>query len=218
MLQSAGLDLAGVQTTAIAVLNRDLMVPDFVFTPDPDGAFGPGGYIEFYGQSLDTMYTDTNIYTVQVSSAVVPQIPVVNASVADGAQAPGSFTETLKVNNQRVYANNTPAEDAWYDTSMVVYTSSKSWNYQFNLFGLADDLAPATLDLTVWGLSGLSQNPDHHMQVIIQWCRYFRSSLRWDDSTRNENTYPNKCIKRRWEHTSNNTSRRYRCQLRWYSA
>ena len=92
-LQAAGLDLAGVPVNEITVLNQNQMIPAYVYTPDAGGAFGAGGYIEFYGQALDTLYTGTNIYTVQVSTGRVNQLPMIDATPGTGATAPASYTQ-----------------------------------------------------------------------------------------------------------------------------
>jgi hypothetical protein len=167
MLKTAGLDLAGVPASEITVINRNQMIPVYVYTPDPAGNFGAGGYIEFYGQALDTLYTGTNIYTVQVSTGTVNRLPKIDATPGTGATAPVSYTNTLVVNNQKAYANYAPGNDPWYDTSMLVYTTSKSWNFTFQVNGLANPSAPANLNLVVWGVTGFSRNPDHHLIVKI---------------------------------------------------
>jgi hypothetical protein len=167
MLQAAGLDLAGVPASEITVLNRNLMVPVTVHTGDASGNFGAGGYIEFYGEALDTLYTGTNIYTVQVSNAVVPQIPGTDGGAGIGLSPVGSYTETLKVNNQNNYATYAPGRDIWYDTFMESDGTPKSWSFTFQLNGLADAAAPANLELVVWGGDAVAQNPDHHVQVAI---------------------------------------------------
>jgi hypothetical protein len=165
MLKNAGLDLAGVPTASIAVLNQGYMMPDYVYTPDTGGNFGTGGYIEFYGEALDTIYTDTNIYTVQVSTASVPQIPVKSAAPDEGMTPVLSYTETLVVNNQKAYSPTGSDTDPWFDTTMRVTSTSNSWNFTVQVNDLADPLAEATLDLCVLGYSSSSINPDHHLLV-----------------------------------------------------
>ncbi len=73
----------------------------------------------------------------------------------------------MVVNNQKAYANYAPGDDAWYDTSMLVYTTPKSWNFPFQVNGLADPSASATLELVVWGVTDWPQSPDHHLLVSV---------------------------------------------------
>ena len=149
-LKAAGLDLRGVSLTKVTLSNRGQNVPVYV---SGKGKFGPGVYIEFYGQALDTMYTDTNVYTLQVTKTSGPRIAVTNV-VPGRVAPPASYLETLVVNRQRVYASYTPSEDSWYDTSMMVYKTPKSWSFPFEINGLADANASTNLDLTVWGVTG----------------------------------------------------------------
>jgi hypothetical protein len=167
MLQTAGLDLAGVPVDKITVINRNMMMPVYVSMPNQAETFGPGGAIEFYGEALDTVYTDTNIYTVQVSSIPVSRIPDIAADPEAGLTAPASYTNTLVVNNQRAYASFYALGDGWYDTSMLVYTALKSWNFSFQVNGLADPSDLATLNLNVWGVTDWPQTPDHHLLVSV---------------------------------------------------
>jgi hypothetical protein len=164
MLKAAGLDLKGVPLNKIMLTNRGQVLPIFV---KGLGKFGPGAYIEFYGQALDTLYTDTNIYTVQVSSTPIGQISVSNNRLARAAKPLLSYTETLVVNNQRAYANYAPGTDAWYDTEMLVFKTGKSWDFPFQVNGLANPSAASTIELVVWGVTDWPQSPDHHLVVSL---------------------------------------------------
>ncbi len=84
-----------------------------------------------------------------------------------GQKVVSTYNETLVVNNQRAYANYAPGTDAWYDTSMLTYTTSKSWDYQFQVNGMANPSAPATLTLVVWGVTDWPQSPDHHLLASV---------------------------------------------------
>jgi hypothetical protein len=161
MLRDAGLDLAGVPITKITVLNRGKMTPVYTYAADKTESFGLGSFIEFYGEALDTIYTDTNIYTVQVSNAPVSKIPLIDARPDMKLVSPVSYTETLLVNNQIIYATSAPGSDAWYDTRMLAYTTPKSWDFSFQINGLVD--APSTLKLTALGLISYS----HHLVISL---------------------------------------------------
>jgi hypothetical protein len=50
---------------------------------------------------------------------------------------------------------------------MYVDTTSSSWSFTFQVNGLADPSAPARLELVVWGMEDLPQNPDHHLLVSV---------------------------------------------------
>ncbi len=163
-LRRAGLDLTGVPTDRIRLTNRGRVVPVRVIGK---GVFGPGSSIEFYGEALDTLYTDTNIYTLQVSRDGSPPVAVDTRAPSKRFRLPLAYSETLVVDNPKAYANYAPGDDAWYDTSMLVYTTPKSWDFPFEVDGLADPNAAARLELVVWGVTDWPQSPDHHLRVSL---------------------------------------------------
>ena len=160
-LQAAGLDLAGMPSANISLTNKGQAVPVYI-----EGAtFGPGSFIEFLGEAIDTRYTGTNVYTVRVSPTPVAAIPVVNAAPGTAALLP-SFTDTLVVNRQLAYANYAPGDDPWYDTYMMTYTTPKSWNIPFSLSAVSPSSA-GSMELEVWGLTQWAVADDHHLKVSI---------------------------------------------------
>ena len=162
-LKAAGLDLKGILVTKVTLTNRGQAVPIYV---KGAGRFGPGAYIEFYGQALDTLYTDVNIYTLQIAQSLPPRIPVSNAQPRRVFRPEAGYIETLVVNNQRAYANYAPGADPWYDKEMLVFTAPKTWDYTFQVEGLVASSA-ATVELSVWGITNWPQGNDHHMQVSV---------------------------------------------------
>jgi uncharacterized repeat protein (TIGR01451 family) len=166
-LRDAGLDLNGVPAVKVAVMNRGQVVPIHV---EARGKFGPGSYLEFYGEALDTLYTDTNVYTVQVINNSLGndgRVSQANQPVNNRAQSVPSYLDTLVVNEQRTFVNYAPGNDNWYHTSMMVYTTPKSWNFPFTITGLADGTAATSLELVVWGVTDWPESPDHHLRVSV---------------------------------------------------
>ena len=66
LLAATGANLAGANTADLALSTAAGSVPIYVAAA---AAFGPGSYFEFYGQGLDTLYTDTNVYKLEVDGA-----------------------------------------------------------------------------------------------------------------------------------------------------
>ncbi len=169
-LKSAGLDLAGVSVKKLTLTNRGKVVPiyvDALNNKSAGGSFGAGKFIEFYAEALDTIYTDTNIYTLQVGKSQANRISEDNGAPSRNIIPSASYTETILVNKQIVYSNIAPGTDVWFDTAMLTAKTAKSWTFNFQVNGLADASAPASLDLVVWGVTNFSQNPDHHLLVSI---------------------------------------------------
>lgn len=164
MLRAAGLNLGGASLNKIMLTNRGKIVPIYV---NGSAKFGPGAYIEFYGKALDTLYTDTNIYTLKLSGRPAAQIPLINAKPAQGSKPPAAYIETMIVQNQRSYASYSPSADPWYDIGMLAYTTPKSYSFPFQVDGLNNPSATTELKLVVWGMTALPQNPDHRLLISI---------------------------------------------------
>ena len=45
--------------------------------------FGPGSYIEFYGQPIDSLYTDRNIYTLGINKSGGLRSDVDNSAIPE---------------------------------------------------------------------------------------------------------------------------------------
>jgi len=169
-LKADGLDLADVPVTKITLTNRGQIVPIFTGSKGStrtNGKFGPGDYLEFYGEALDTIYTDTNVYILQVNKAPANRIATITASPRKGVTSPTSYEEVMELNNQRSFSAASPGSEMWYDTRMLTYTTPKSWNFDFQIDGLSNTQQPAALELTVWGVTDWPQSPDHRLTVSL---------------------------------------------------
>ncbi len=163
-LRAAGLDLAGLAPQSLRLAAADgTAVPLWASSK----RLGPGTFIEFVGEALDTVYTDTNVYTLRVASGAARTIPEIGAGPGLVPVVPYSYPETFVLNRPRSYANYAPSEDAWYDTSMLAYRTPKSWEIPFQLDALADPYAAATAELVVWGVTDWPESPDHHLVAEI---------------------------------------------------
>lgn len=159
---AAGLDLAGVDPAALAVTqNGGVAVPVHVQSVGP---FGPGGYIEWVAEGLDTLYTKTNVYRIQVDADLAlriaddPTVPVNPASES-------TYVETYVHERERLYSYGSPTGDPWYDTSILAFTSPSSASFEFTLDGRQPGAVQATVGL--WGSTDWPQSPDHHVIVEI---------------------------------------------------
>ncbi len=160
-LAAAGLDLDGVAAADIALTSQGASVPVRV-VGDP---FGPGSFIEFYGEALDTLYTHTNVYALHVDHSLVSQVAVDNTPVDAGAPVASYYMAQATYGSDKAYSFSSPNGDPWYDTSMLARTSSKSWNYTIAVDNYAASAAPATLDVQMWGSTDWPQSPDHRVVV-----------------------------------------------------
>ena len=160
-----GVDPASFNPRRLALLRQGQPEPVTVYTSGR--FFGPGSYIEFYGEALDTLYTRTNVYTLTSDPNLALRIPV-STSPVPRTTPPTSYQETVTVKNENGYSFITPNGDPWYDTLMMAYGAPFSQDFTL----VADDFvadAPdaAQLSLSVWGLTEWDANPDHRLQVSL---------------------------------------------------
>ena len=78
-LLNIGIDLGGVAIDSLALTHKG--VPEPVFISSADNLFGAGDYIEFAGESIKTLYTDTNVYILEVNSALADRVSTNNRSI-----------------------------------------------------------------------------------------------------------------------------------------
>ena len=81
-----------------------------------DNAFGPGDYVEFVGEAVDSMYTTRNVYRLQVSpnSTFMAQV---DATKPDGSLTATTYAmATKEVERNVFYDMSSPGDDPWYET------------------------------------------------------------------------------------------------------
>jgi Peptidase family C25 len=166
-LAAAGLDLNGVQTAKIGLTNRGVPVAIRVEGgSSKGGSFGPGGFVEFYGQGVSTLYTHTNVYQLVVNASDAKRIREVKASATRGASAATTYTETVTVDNNNAWSFESPNGDPWYDQRVLAYTSPVSVDLPITVDAL--EPGPTTVSLGLWGVtSWIGGGPDHHVRVAV---------------------------------------------------
>ena len=108
-------------------------------TGQEDGQFGPEDKIIFYGEGLDTKYTDTNIYWLTYGTTTGLRMGSRDVSPSGTAQVPSGFATTAHLEENLRYASRYPvAADAhhWF------------WNYVYAP-NTPTGTYPFTLDATV---------------------------------------------------------------------
>jgi hypothetical protein len=163
ILQATGVDYNGVAGNQLALTNRGRAIPIYVSAT----TFGPGAYIEFYGQGLDTIYTDTNVYRLEVNSANALRIPVASAGVPRRAVFPASYMETVTVEENLNYSYWSPLADPWYGAYMIPNGQNDPQTYSFELDvdNFVGGQTTAAIDL--WGFPSDNNSDRNHVQVLI---------------------------------------------------
>jgi len=161
-LAAAGIDLGMTPVTHLALTDRGAPMPMRVVGA---GTFGPGEFIEFYGQGLDTLYTDTNVYRFGADRRAARRVAVDNA-VAAGAPA-AFYLETVEVARQRGYSFGSPIDDPWYDTRLFAAGAPVAQSIAFNVDHYQAGAAAAALTVELWGSTSWPANPDHHVVIAL---------------------------------------------------
>jgi uncharacterized repeat protein (TIGR01451 family) len=162
IMTATGVDLAGVSGNSLALTNRGVPVPIFVSAR----TFGPGAYIEFLGEGLDTLYTDTNVYRLEVNSALAARVGISRASLPRNPVYAPYYMETELIENNARYNYRSPNGDPWYDT-LIYVNKSTPFNFTVNVDNLVSNAAPASVLVNMWGISDLITGPDHHALVAV---------------------------------------------------
>ncbi len=165
-LQAAGVDLGGVNSADIAVLDRG--EGQYRHIEDTDGIFGPGDHIEFLGRVQPTLYSHRNAYTLAINPS---QAKAAENQVSQSRGTTHVLDHERVFEQQNHYTFAAPLDDPWYDARLVARTGANhSIRRDFDLPGYAG--GDASLRLTVWGITDWpGEAADHHLQIHLngQW-------------------------------------------------
>ena len=163
-LLAAGIDMAGVPLAQLALTDRFGPVPIWV---EGNGTFGPGESIEFYGTAYDSLYADTNLYTLRLDASSAERIREDHTPPARFGRATTTYRETARVERDREYSFAAPNGDPWYDVWMSAIYNPTSLTRTLTLDHYQPNAGPVVLDLGLWGVTDLPEEPDHHLVVSV---------------------------------------------------
>lgn len=170
-LVAFGLNIAGEPINRLALMNLGEPVQIEVqgSTADPS-KFGPGAYIRFVGKGLDTLYTDTNVYTLRLDSDAHRAIEAESIPIPRRAAYASSYLATRKYAPQNAYSFASPdRKDAWYADRVLALNKPAQQDFFIEL----DEYVPggntggtrAKLKTKLWGGTDLSgPSDDHHVR------------------------------------------------------
>ena len=167
-----GLDIDGEPLARIALTSGGQAVPIEVTGSIVDPAvFGAGSTIQFVGHGLDTLYTDTNVYTLRLDSDMARRITSDDRRF-NGGQVSAAYLATKRYSPQVDYSFISPnRQDPWYAErllSTVGATASTDIQLELDYYQPAADIhTQAKLAVNVWGASDLPTAKDHDVSVAI---------------------------------------------------
>jgi len=151
-LKNAGLDLHTVPANEIALTNQGQSIPVYV----------GDGFIEFYGEALDTLYTADNVYTVQVDAALAKQVLQNYQTPRRKATPAEYYMETLIFDENKVMMDYISSTDPWINSYLFTQSGTVSQSYPFSgVDNYLAGLAPVNFTADLWG--GY-RNKQHNVQ------------------------------------------------------
>jgi hypothetical protein len=162
-LLSAGIDLSGTPAAGIGLTGRGAPVASLV---GGGGRFGPGSWLEFVGEPLDSLYTGENVYRL-VTGAERPARAARDRTRPPRGPSARVVTAARRLGVRRDYAFASPTGSPWFDTRMMATARPEQWTFAFAADGYAGPVAPVTLEVELFGGTDLQASPDHHVEVAL---------------------------------------------------
>lgn len=168
-----GADVDGELVANIALLNRGQAQQIQVVGSRADPlVFGVGSVVRFIASELDTLYTDTNVYTLVADSSQARRMSIDNSDIPRGANA-NSYLATKTFSPQTNYSFTSPDKsDPWYAKRIVAIGQPASEEVELVLDDVAvggnTGLTKAKLTVNVWGSSDLpGAGNDHSFKLFF---------------------------------------------------
>ena len=107
-LQAAGVPVDGLDPRTFKLFNQGVEIPIYVFG-EGDGVFNSTDYLLFYGQKIDTKFTNVNLYWLSWGNGTGLRMSTQDGSV-HGANSPVSFRTTLHLEEDLHTINDCPRD------------------------------------------------------------------------------------------------------------
>ena len=162
-LDAAGVNFRNIPAAQLAMTSQGSDVPIYVKT-SKNGKFGPGDYVEFYGEAIDTMYTGTNVYVLQRRTGQTPP-RAVEDDTAPGAAVSAWHLAVAEQARQQQYSYLSPIGDPWYMD--LVFARNRPVSRDYTLTTDNRLPGPVRIEVDGWGMTDFLGTVDHHIQVSV---------------------------------------------------
>jgi hypothetical protein len=165
-LQAAGLPVDTIDPRTFQLFNQGIEVGILV-NGEANGLFEAGEYLLFYGQKVNTRYTDTNVYWLTWGAANGLRMASSNGAPSGSASIPAYYLTTARAETDKIYKRELPSgvnADHWYWDGVQSSGSPTSKNFTINLANLASGVP----GIKVRGLiKGDALYAKHHTQITL---------------------------------------------------
>ena len=175
-LAAAGADLRGLRARKLNVTVDGESVPTRIQGQRAGGArglFGPGGYIEFYASSADSLYTNERAYTLHFLSRrelrqtrpIRIQSDRRRTDVTANQTVVYTHTEVVEENN--FYDFSAPSRvDPWHFGQNFSVFPTPTYNFELN--DVVGGSTTAEIEVEMYGLLDFDiEGNDHHYEVLV---------------------------------------------------
>ncbi|HET9768573.1 MAG TPA: C25 family cysteine peptidase, partial [Thermoanaerobaculia bacterium] len=160
-LQAAGIDLAGADPDAIALVDEGQGIPRLVSTTGK--GFGPGSFIEFVAKPRLTLASPVDAIVLRTDARA--QAVDVGRLFARGSDL-GVVAAVDEHETDGIYSFAAPNGDPWYEQDLLAWGGAASLSRSFDLPELA--AGPVAITVRTWGYGDFpGTEPDHHVVVRL---------------------------------------------------
>ncbi len=163
-MAAAGLAVAGEKAFHLALTHRGEPVP--VYVHNAGKRLQSGDYIEWIAEPQTNLYSSEMGFEISISPADARSIRTAQSTSEIVSGNLSEFTRTDHIENQNQYTFSAPADDPWFDASLLAWGGPES---VVKHFATSDGAARSgvSLSLELWGITDWAGFPDHHVQVKL---------------------------------------------------
>ncbi len=164
-LAAAGVSVATLDPRTFTLHTQGTEIAMYV-PGESDGVFDPEDAIIFYGEKMNTKFTDVNVYWLTWGDGYGLRMTELDGTPTGSSATPESFRTTQRIEQNRIYQSSRPSgadKDRWY-WGFILASAPTTVHYTTTLY------APVTgpLSATVRGLlKGYDAAPAHHTQIFL---------------------------------------------------
>jgi len=171
-LQQAGVPVDTLDENTLRLLNQGQETAIWV-EDGGDGTFGPGDYFLFYGQKVNSKYTDVNVYWLTWGSIIGSRMPTIDGTPGGTAQVPSEFTTTAHLEQNSDYQSKRPSgsdNDRWYWETLYGNVVTDPIPVSTTYSTVLNNIATVPVSITVRGLMKgyhVDPFPLHHTRIYL---------------------------------------------------
>jgi len=161
-LENAGLNLNGIDPRKIKIYHKGQEIAIYV-RGEYDGIFNDDDYIEFFGKKINSNFTNTNLYWLNVGLTDGLRMEIKNGGLSGSPPVLTRSKESIHFEENNTYEIGIPngeGEDHWF-WSYIVAANTRDFNVEIQ--NVSDISATdCQLKMQFRGYSYNTVSPDHH--------------------------------------------------------